>query len=250
MQLHPLRPTINHNQQVPIALRGRLQFGDQVCTQPLQGSRGLDARRQRELPVKASSLLATPWAPVSKHETILPKPGPPKVESDSLVQALSSHMPQLFVVITNDLFPHASPRDNPPPLPSTVEQLKAIPLRIIKSNLKPPRSGQYPLSRLLGNARELAPPIQEVYKCEVLSRILEAQQQKVLMTRPTIDWKFRGRALPCPTTKASKTDLANCRCATPPGRLSCTRLARPSMTTTLHRQWYIHQRFLLATSTL
>ena len=121
--------------------------------------------------VEAFPLLPATGAFLNCFQTTLPQARPPITLAHRLIQALPCHVSQGLVVLLEDAVACRNPRHHLPFPVTEMEELKSIPLQVMKPNLKQRRKFKNPLSSLLGDARQVPAPVYKVHQSDILSRI-------------------------------------------------------------------------------
>ena len=107
----------------------------------------------------------------SCHDTILAQAWPPIIAAHCLIQTLPCHVPQGLVVLLEDAVTFRNLRHHLLFPATEMEELEAIPLQVMKPNLKPRCKFENPLSSLLGDARQVSAPVYKVHQSNILNRI-------------------------------------------------------------------------------
>ena len=121
--------------------------------------------------VEAFPLLPATRTFLSCYQTILPKARPPIIVEYRLIQTLPCHVPQGLVVLLEDAVVCQNPRHHLLFPATEMEELEAIPLQVMKPNLKPRCKFENLLSSLLRDARQVSAPVYKVHQSDILSSI-------------------------------------------------------------------------------
>ena len=141
--------------------------------------------------VEAFPLLPATRTFLSCYQTILPKARPPIISAHRLIQTLPCHVSQGLVVLLEDAVVCQNPRHHLLFPATEMEELEAIPLQVVKPNLKLRCKFENPLSSLLGDARQVSAQVYKVDQSDILSRIAIPILHRMLEAFLAVNWQGR-----------------------------------------------------------